>query len=186
MGTSTGGPSAALEVLRALPADFDLPILLCIHIAEPFGAAFADWLDGLVPRPVAYARGGEPIASMRGRVVLAPPTAHLIVRAGAVELDGGAPRHSCRPSVDVLFESVAREVGAAAIGCLMTGMGRDGAEGLLAMRQAGAATIAQDEATSVVYGMPREAARIGAAASVLPLSEIAPALARLQREVARG
>jgi two-component system chemotaxis response regulator CheB len=94
-------------------------------------------------------------------------------------LTQAAERHSCRPSVDVLFESVASDVGPAAAGCLLTGMGCDGAAGLLAMRRAGAPTIAQDEATSVIYGMPREAALLGAAVHVLPLGEIGPALSAI-------
>jgi two-component system, chemotaxis family, protein-glutamate methylesterase/glutaminase len=111
--------------------------------------------------------------------VLAPPDRHLIVRGGRLVLTDDAERHSCRPSVDVLFESLAREYGREACGCLLTGMGRDGALGLLAMRQSGAATVAQDEATSVVYGMPREAAILGAAERILPLGEIGSALGAL-------
>ena len=106
-------------------------------------------------------------------VFLAPPDKHLIVRDGRLYLTFGPERHSCRPSVDVLFESVAREIGAAAVGCLLTGMGRDGAEGLLAMKQRGALTLAQDEATSVVFGMPREAIRLGAATRVLSIQDFA-------------
>jgi two-component system chemotaxis response regulator CheB len=107
---------------------------------------------------------------------MAPSDRHLIVERGRVHLTSGPERHSCRPSVDVLFESVAREIGAAAVAGLLTGMGRDGASGLLEVRRAGGTTIAQDEATSVVYGMPREAALLDAAGRILPLGEIAPAL----------
>ena len=177
IGASTGGPAAIVEVLRALPPQVQLPVLLVLHINEPFGSAFADWLDAQTPRRVAYARNGEPVATTAGRVVL---------RSGCLQLTQEPERHSCRPSVDVLFESVARECGAHAAGCLLTGMGRDGAAGLLELRRAGGLTIAQDEATSVVYGMPREAALLGAAAHILPLAEIGPALAALanpQREV---
>jgi len=110
---------------------------------------------------------------------MAPPDQHLTVRGGRLRLGTGPERHSCRPSVDVLFESVANEIGGAATACLLTGMGRDGAAGLLAIRRAGGFTIAQDEATSVVYGMPREAVLLGAADRVLPLGEIGPALAGL-------
>jgi two-component system chemotaxis response regulator CheB len=102
----------------------------------------------------------------------------MVVRQGRFRLTREAERHSCRPSIDVLFESLATEYAAAAAACLLTGMGRDGAAGLLAIRNAGGQTIAQDEVSSVVYGMPREAARIGAAARILPLSRIGPALAR--------
>ena len=178
IGASTGGPGAVLEILRGLPDDFDIPILLVLHINEPFGTAFADWLDGQTSRPVAYAADGAPVAA--GRVVVAPSDRHMIVRDGRVWLTRGAERHSCRPSVDVLFESVAGEYGPAAAACLLTGMGRDGALGLLQIRQAGGLTIAQDEASSIVYGMPREAALLGAAAHVLRLCDIAPRLAALQ------
>ena len=110
---------------------------------------------------------------------MAPRGRHLVVRDGRLRLTADPERHSCRPSVDVLFESVAAEYGASAAACLLTGMGRDGARGLLAIRRAGGVTIAQDEATSVVYGMPREAVLLGAAQQVLPLGEIGPASPRL-------
>jgi two-component system chemotaxis response regulator CheB len=154
-----------------------LPILVVLHISEPFGASFADWLDGQTERRASYAQDGELIAAAAGRIVMAPPQRHLLVRAGRLYLTADPERHSCRPSVDVLFESLAREYGAAAVACLLTGMGRDGATGLLQIRHAGGLTIAQDEASCVVYGMPREAAELGAATHVLPLADIAPALA---------
>ncbi len=179
VGASTGGPGALVELLRGLPQRFPLPVLVVLHIGEPFSVAFAEWLDGLAGRRVSFARQGEPLLAAAGRVLLAPPGKHLIVQGGRVQLTDTPERHSCRPSVDVLFESVAREFGGQAIGGLLTGMGRDGAHGLLALRQAGAFTIAQDEATSVVYGMPREAVLLGAAMRVLPLSEIAPAITEL-------
>jgi two-component system chemotaxis response regulator CheB len=180
IGASTGGPGAIAAVLRALPSDFRLPIVFVLHINEPFGSAFADWLDGQVGRPVAHAKEGDMVASAAGRVVMAPPDRHLTVRDGRFHLTRDAERHSCRPSVDVLFESVAGYYGPTAIGCLLTGMGRDGAAGLLKLREAGAMTIAQDEATSVIYGMPREAALLGAAVHILRLDEIAPRLVCLQ------
>jgi two-component system, chemotaxis family, protein-glutamate methylesterase/glutaminase len=177
IGASTGGPRAIVEVLRALPREVSLPILVVLHISEPFGAAFADWLDGQTERRASYARDGESVAAAAGRIVMAPPQRHLSIRAGRLYLTSDPERHSCRPSVDVLFESLAREYGAAAVACLLTGMGRDGAAGLLRIRTAGGLTIAQDEASCVVYGMPREAAEIGAATHVLALTDIAPALA---------
>jgi two-component system, chemotaxis family, protein-glutamate methylesterase/glutaminase len=180
IGASTGGPGAVLEILRALPANFRLPILLVLHINEPFGAAFADWLDAQIDRPVEYARDSMPVVAAAGRVVVAPSDRHLIVRAGRLRLTCDPERYSCRPSVDVLFESVATEYGSSAAACLLTGMGRDGALGLLKIRQGGGLTIAQDEATSVVYGMPREALMLGAAAHVLGLGDIGRHLAALQ------
>ena len=110
---------------------------------------------------------------------LAPPDRHLVVRNGTTLLTRTPELHSCRPSVDALFDSVAASCGASALGCLLTGMGRDGASGLLAMRRAGATTLAQDEASCVVYGMPREAAEIGAASRILPLVDIGRALSEL-------
>jgi two-component system chemotaxis response regulator CheB len=175
MGASTGGPGAIVEILRGLPSAFQLPILLVLHINEPFGAAFADWLDAQTPRRVAYPKDGDLIASATGRVIMAPAGHHLVVRGGRARLTLDPERHSCRPSVDTLFESVAADFGPSAAACLLTGMGRDGAAGLLAIRKAGGATIAQDEATSVIYGMPREAVLLGAVENSLPLGEIAGA-----------
>jgi two-component system, chemotaxis family, protein-glutamate methylesterase/glutaminase len=176
LGASTGGPAALVEILAALPSSFPVPVLLVLHIAEPFAASFADWLNGHTRLRVSYAREGELISARAGEVVMAPPESHLTVRAGRVRLTMDGERHSCRPSVDVLFESVALDYGGGAVGCLLTGMGRDGADGLLQIRRAGGFTIAQDEATSVVYGMPREAVRVGAAESILPLGDIASTL----------
>jgi two-component system, chemotaxis family, protein-glutamate methylesterase/glutaminase len=186
IGASTGGPGAVVDVLRQLPPSFSLPILLVLHINEPFASAFADWLDSQTARRVAYAQDGQLVASAAGRVVMASGDRHLVVSDRRMFLTSEPERHSCRPSVDVLFESVARAYGAAAAGCLLTGMGRDGAAGLLEMRRAGAFTIAQDEASSIVYGMPREAVLIGAARRVLPLAEIGDALLGLQAGVRHG
>jgi two-component system chemotaxis response regulator CheB len=182
MGASTGGPAAVVEILRGLPKTFPLPVLLVLHIGKPFGEGFAEWLGNQVPMPVAQAIDGEPLPKAgRARVILARPERHMAVREGRIRLTNDAERHSCRPSVDVLFDSVAREIGPCAIGCLLTGMGRDGAEGLLAMKRAGAVTLAQDEASSVVFGMPREAIRLGAADRVLPLGDFNEALTALAR-----
>ena len=179
IGASTGGPGAILDLLNGLPDSFTLPILFVLHISEPFGSAFADWLDGQTPRRVSYAKEGELVSSAAGKVVMAPPGQHLGVRDGRLRLSLEAERHSCRPSVDVLFESIARDYGALACATLLTGMGRDGAAGLLKIRQAGGLTVAQDEASSVIYGMPREAALLGAATHILPLSDIGPFLGKL-------
>jgi len=181
VGASTGGPGALTQLLRSLPADFRIPVLCVQHIAasEPFAVAFSDWLAGQTGRNVTYAADGTPLRSLTGRVLLAPPDRHMLVADGLVRLSDAPPRHSCRPSVDVLFDSVAAEFGASAAGCLLTGMGRDGAGGLLRMRSAGAVTFAQDEASCIVYGMPREAALLGAAAHILPPARIAGRLAEL-------
>ncbi|HEX3696276.1 MAG TPA: chemotaxis-specific protein-glutamate methyltransferase CheB [Polyangia bacterium] len=185
VGASTGGPGALVEVLRALPSSFSLPVLMVLHIDEPFGASFADWLSSQIERSVVYPREGEALAAHAGNVVMAPPGSHLVVDGSRLRLTAAPERHSCRPSVDVLFESLAQEMGPATAAGLLTGMGRDGAAGLLRIRQAGGRTIAQDEATSVVYGMPREAALLGAAEQVLPLPEIGPALLAIVNHLER-
>jgi two-component system chemotaxis response regulator CheB len=181
VGASTGGPNALVQLLGNLPKDLTAPVLVVLHIGAAFAPAFGEWMGNQVARPVAYAQGGEALGSLSQRILLAPPDRHLIVRGGRLALTDDPERHSCRPSVDVLFESLAREYGAETAACLLTGMGRDGALGLLALRRAGASTIAQDEATSIVYGMPREAAILGAAERILPLGEIAGALGAIGR-----
>jgi two-component system chemotaxis response regulator CheB len=117
---------------------------------------------------------------------MAPPDLHLEVTGHRVSLSSAPERHSCRPSVDVLFESVAQSLGPRAIACLLTGMGKDGAEGLLRVREAGGSTLAQDEATSVIFGMPGEAVRLGAAQHVLPISDMGRAIAGLSSERREG
>jgi two-component system chemotaxis response regulator CheB len=177
LGGSTGGPAAIVEILRGLPCDFSLPILLVIHISCSFSAAFAEWLDSQSDLRVRYAVDGEILPTIhQSGVVMAPPGLHLVIQNGRLRLSSGPERNSCRPSVDVLFESLAKEHGSATAACLLTGMGKDGAAGLLALRRAGAVTFAQDEASSVVFGMPKVAIELGAADRVLPLDQIAPAL----------
>jgi two-component system chemotaxis response regulator CheB len=179
IGASTGGPGAVADLLKQLPASFQVPILIVIHMNAPFSKALTDWLDAQTARPVVGAEDGMTVASLRGRAMVAPGGRHLIVRNGRMFLTDDPERHSCRPSVDVLFDSIAADYGAAAAACLLTGMGRDGAAGLLNIRAAGGLTIAQDEATSVIYGMPREAVALGAANCVLPLGDIGARLAAL-------
>jgi two-component system chemotaxis response regulator CheB len=182
LGASTGGPGALVEVIGAIAATVSITTLVVLHIDAPFAASFADWLGVQTSRPVRIARDGEPVSGPPGRVLVAPSGHHLVIEHGAVRLTQAPPRHHCRPSIDTLFESVAAEYRARAAAALLTGMGRDGAAGLLAIRQAGGFTIAQDEATSVVYGMPREAVVCGAADRVLALHDIGPALeARVRR-----
>jgi two-component system, chemotaxis family, protein-glutamate methylesterase/glutaminase len=176
LGASTGGPGALVKVISGIPRHLPLSILVVLHIDDPFATAFAEWLSKQTHHPVRYARGGEPLFVDGSRVLMAPPGKHLIASKRQLMLSSGPERHSCRPSVDELFESLALESGPQTIASLLTGMGRDGAAGLLALRKAGAHTIAQDEASSVVWGMPREAVLIGAADRVLPLSEIAGAI----------
>jgi two-component system chemotaxis response regulator CheB len=186
IGVSTGGPAALIGILRGLPRGFPAPILLVIHIGRVFAPAFAEWLDGQSLFRVAYADDGEPLPPFGdGRVLMACPDRHLVLRDGKLRLTQDPDRNFCRPSVDVLFDSLAKDIGADCAACLLTGMGRDGAEGLLAIRRAGGRTIAQDEATSVVFGMPREAILLGAAEQVLPLEKIAPMLDAMVRRADR-
>jgi two-component system chemotaxis response regulator CheB len=185
LGASTGGPAAIVTVLRALPRQLPVPVLFVLHIDEPFAAAFAEWLENQTPHRICYAHEGEPLDSLRGQVIMAPPGRHLTVVGARLRLGSEPPRHSCRPSVDVLFDSLAADGGAQVLAGLLTGMGRDGAAGLLAIRRAGGYTLAQDEATSVVYGMPREAALLGGAQAVLPLDRIGPEILRLLGGVER-
>jgi two-component system, chemotaxis family, protein-glutamate methylesterase/glutaminase len=177
IGASTGGTEALREVLTALPADSP-GIVIVQHMPEHFTRAFAQRLDGLSQIRVQEARDGDRI--LPGHALIAPGNYHMrVVRSGAnynVEVFIAEPVNRHRPSVDVLFYSCARHLGRNAIGVLMTGMGGDGARGLLAMRQVGARTLAQDEATSVVFGMPKEAIELGAVGEVLALNRIAEAV----------
>lgn len=174
IGASTGGTEALREVLEALPANSP-GIVIVQHMPEHFTRAFARRLDGLCEVTVKEAEDGDTV--MRGHVLIAPGGRHtLLERQGArylVSVRDGPLVSRHRPSVDVLFRSAARCAGSNAVGIIMTGMGDDGARGLLEMKQGGARTFAQDEATSVVFGMPKEAIARGAADRVVPLDAIA-------------
>jgi two-component system chemotaxis response regulator CheB len=177
IGASTGGTEAIRHVLEALPRDAP-PLLIVQHMPEKFTAAYAARLNETCVIEVREAADGDAVVS--GCALIAPGNFHLTLKRVAgrfqVAVTGGPLVSRHRPSVDVLFRSVAEVAGPAAIGVLLTGMGDDGALGLLAMRNAGASTIAQDEATSVVFGMPKEAIERGAAESVLPLQAIPGAI----------
>jgi two-component system chemotaxis response regulator CheB len=182
IGASTGGTEAIKEVLIRLPAEVP-GIVIVQHMPESFTPSFAKRLDSLGAVRVVEARGGERIQP--GHAYLAPGHSHLLVKksgAGWVtELSQGEPVNRHRPSVDVLFNSVAKDAGKNAIGVILTGMGKDGAQGMLAMRQAGAWNIGQDQDSCVVYGMPREAAQVGAVDEVTSLNNVAARLlARLR------
>ena len=173
VGASTGGTEAVKSFLMGFAADCP-PIMIVQHMPESFTASFAARLNGLCRPHVIEAQGGEVIQS--GTVYIAPGHSHLkIKRAGSglcTELIKTPPVNRHRPSVDVLFDSAAEVVGRNAIGVILTGMGKDGACGLLHMRQAGARTLGQDETSCVVYGMPREAALIGAVEDVGSLNDL--------------
>jgi two-component system chemotaxis response regulator CheB len=174
IGASTGGTEALRDVLQAMPADAPA-IVVVQHMPEGFTAAFAEHLNSICQIDVSEARSGDVISP--GRAFIAPGNRHLRVvrRPGqlVVELSDTPPVSRHRPSVDVLFRSVAESSGSHAVGVIMTGMGADGANGLLEMKRAGAVTIAQDEATCIVFGMPKEAIDLGAVDLVLPLRRIA-------------
>lgn len=174
IGASTGGTEAIRAVLEQLPADVP-PIVITQHMPANFTRSFAERLDRLCRMHVHEAAHGQKI--LPGNAYVAPGSAHLLVHSQGghyiAELNEGPPVNRHRPAVDVMFRSVANCAGRHAVGILLTGMGKDGAVGLLEMRQAGAHTIAQDEASSVVYGMPQEAALIGAAEEIVSLTDIA-------------
>ncbi len=187
IGASTGGTEALRVLLEAMPEDAP-GMAIVQHMPEAFTAAFARRLQETCRIEVKEAADGDRLTP--GRALIAPGNRHLRVhRTGAhylVEVSGGPLVSRHRPSVDVLFHSVAKAAGGNAVGVLLTGMGADGAEGLLAMHRAGAGTIAQDEASCVVFGMPKEAIVRGAVDEVLPLSRIAGAILRRARAGGRG
>ena len=172
IGASTGGPAALAMVLSELPDDLDAAVVVVQHMAEGFVEGLAQWLDGISSLPVSVALTGDRLRP--GHVVLAPSDGNLVVDSSLrllVETPGVEQFHL--PGIDRTFTSIAQSCRDRAIGVLLTGMGRDGAAGLVALRRAGALTIAQDEATSVVWGMPGAAAALDAVDLELPLSDIA-------------
>lgn len=178
IGASTGGPTVLKDILLALPRTFTVPVAIVQHIAPGFVDGFAAWLADGTGRSVRVARGGEDLAA--GGVYVAPDGAHLgFDLSGRVLLERERAGGGLCPSVTHLFKATARVFGADAAGVLLTGMGRDGADGLLALRRAGAVTIAQDAESCVVNGMPGEAVRLGAADHVLSPEKIAEILAGL-------
>ncbi|GAB6057733.1 chemotaxis-specific protein-glutamate methyltransferase CheB [Desulfonatronum parangueonense] len=178
VGASTGGPTAIQELLFALPATFPVPVLIVQHIAAGFAEGFADWLNSTVPMSVRPARNGETI--LPGHAYVAPDNLHLLHGPhSTVMLSDAPPEHSMRPAVSCLFRSVARTLGSAGIGILLTGMGRDGAAELKLIKDAGGITFGQDQASSIIHGMPGEAHRLGACTYMLPPGEIASMLLRL-------
>jgi two-component system chemotaxis response regulator CheB len=177
IGASTGGTEALRAVLEVLPPNTP-PIIVTQHMPERFTKTFADRLNQLCRISVKEAEDGDSV--LPGHALIAPGSYHMtLVRSGArysVRINQDPPVNRHRPSVDVMFDSVARNAGANTIGVILTGMGGDGARGMLAMKQAGAYTIAQDEASCVVFGMPKEAIKLGGVDKILPLSEIPNAI----------
>lgn len=187
IGASTGGTEAVRQVLEPLPENSPA-ILITQHMPGGFTRSFAERLNRLCRITVKEAEHGERV--IPGHAYIAPGEAHLrLGRSGSnymVQLDDGPPVNRHRPSVDVLFESAAKAGGKNTVGVILTGMGRDGAAGLVTLRESGAPTIAQDEASCVVFGMPREAIALGGAAEVLPLDDIAARIMALTEASGRA
>ena len=180
LAASTGGPRALAELIPALPTDLGAAVLIAQHMPAGFTASLAERLDRRSALPVCEARDGDPV--MENRVYIAPGGRHLGVSSGVdgtprLAVRDDAPVLGVRPSADVLFRSVAEVFGASAVGVVLTGMGRDGTDGLRSMRQAGAFAIVQDEATSTVYGMPKTALGVAGADEVAALPHMAQAIA---------
>ncbi len=180
IGASTGGPIALQTILSGLPSDFPVPLLIVQHISAGFVEGFAQWLAQSSGFPVHIASEGEYL--LPGHAYVAPEGFHMLVKArNRITLSRAEPKDGLRPSVSYLFGSVAQAFGQNAIGVLLTGMGKDGAQELKLMKDMGAITIAQDEASSVVHGMPGEAISLSAATHVLPPERIAALLASLAK-----
>lgn len=175
IGSSAGGPAALELLLKGLPSSFDTSIVLVQHVDQVFAAGMAEWLSSSCGLKVRLARDGE--APQPGTVLLAGTNHHIrLLKNGTLTYTAEPVNEIYRPSIDVFFESVARYWEGDAVGVLLTGMGRDGAQGLKLMRQQGFLTIAQDQQSSSVYGMPKAAAAIDAAVEIRPLNKIAPRL----------
>jgi two-component system, chemotaxis family, protein-glutamate methylesterase/glutaminase len=178
IGASTGGPPVLQTILAGLPRNFPVPVLIVQHIAAGFTRGFVEWLAQSSSLPVHVSEHGQPI--LPGQAYVAPDGSHMAVDTdGRIQLRSEEPENGLRPSVSYLFRSVAKVYGQSAVGVLLTGMGKDGAWELKAMKEQGAVTIAQDRDTSVVYGMPGEAVRLGGATYVLPPEKICGALTSL-------
>ena len=178
IGASTGGPQALFTIMSGLPKGFPLPVLIVQHMADGFQDSLLKWLNQSGGVPVRVAAQGEVLAG--GIAYLAPDEYHMGVDSqGRVELSASEPEDNLRPAVGHLFRSVRHVYGPRAVGVLLSGMGRDGAEELKLMRDAGATTIVQDEASCAVFGMPKEAIAIGGASRVLSIDDVAPALVSL-------
>jgi two-component system, chemotaxis family, protein-glutamate methylesterase/glutaminase len=177
VATSTGGPFALMQLLSRLGSGFPLPVAVVQHMLPAFLDGFAEWLNSVSPLPVEVVNATVPTKA--GRVYLAAVDRHLRIEGSFVSSDDSPPVGGHRPAGDVLFSSIARTVGAAGIGVLLTGMGEDGACGLQKLRAAGGLTFAEDESSAVVYSMPAAAVRLGAVCESLPLTGIARRLCEI-------
>ncbi|HWI41472.1 MAG TPA: chemotaxis-specific protein-glutamate methyltransferase CheB [Verrucomicrobiae bacterium] len=184
IGASTGGPKAVLSIMRALPAGFPATVFVVQHIANGFAGGFTQWLNRECSLPVRMATEGEKVAP--GVALVAPDNRHMHLEGGRIRLSDGAAVNCCRPSIDVFFRSLAEESPEKTVAVLLTGMGRDGADGMRLLRDRGAATIVQDEETSAVFGMPKAAIAMNAADHVLPLGNIPDALLNIFNDRRNG
>ena len=180
IGASTGGPKTVMDILAQLPADYPIPIVCVIHISPVFSTSLPEWLDLNVAITVKAAKNGDSLFNRNSGVVyLAPPDMHMSVSGSMIKLQQTPPVNFCRPAVDVLFQSVATGWKNQAIGILLTGMGKDGAAGQKKIFDAGGYTMAQDEASCTVFGMPQQAVEMGGVTAVLDPNAIASTLLRL-------
>lgn len=177
IGASTGGPQAVMHIVKSLPADFKAATVIVQHIANGFAGGFAQWLDRECNISVRLAADGDEFKL--GEVLVAPGDNHMIVSDGVIRLTKDKPVNCCRPSIDVLFKSLAVEEGARVVGVLLSGMGKDGAQGFKHIKEHGGLTIAQDEQSCAVFGMPKAAIALNAVDLIVPLAGIPDALSKI-------
>lgn len=177
IGSSTGGPKGVMTLLKSLPAGFPASVFVVQHLAEGFTSSFASWLDRECALPVKVAVDGARYAP--GEVVVARGGSHLTLCDGRIRLTDSPPVNCCRPSIDVFFTSLLQEQGGRSVGVLLSGMGKDGAQGLLQLKELGATTIVQDRRSCAIFGMPRAAIELGAVCRVLPVEGIPQEICRI-------
>lgn len=177
IGASTGGPKAVMSIIKSLPAGFRGSVFIVQHISSGFAKGFAHWLDLESHIPVRLAENGD--IPVSGEALVAPTDRHLLLEKGVIRFSDDPPVNCCRPSIDVFFNSIAPEKGKDTVGVLLTGMGKDGAQGLSELKSSGAFTIVQDEKSCAVFGMPKAAIALGAADKVLNIDEIPDAVSKI-------
>jgi len=179
IASSTGGPMALCQLCSALPADFPVPILLVQHNTSGFDKGFVQWLDGYSHLTIQLAQEG--VYPSKGNVYVAPTDRHLIIGTSGIAFDDSEPVNNQKPAADILFKTASEQYGSSLVSVVLTGMGSDGAEGVKYVKNSGGITIAQDEATSMIFGMPQAAIETGCVDMILPLDEIAKKLISLTR-----
>lgn len=177
IGASTGGPKAVMSIMKSLPPEFSAATFIVQHISQGFTRGFAQWLDQESSIRVRLAADGDEAAA--GTALVAPDDCHMIFEQGKIRLVNSEPVNCCRPSIDVFFNSLAAEFGGGVVGVLLTGMGKDGAQGLLRIKENGGVTLVQDEQSCSVFGMPKAAISLDAVDEVLPLADIPAAIRRI-------